>query len=141
MFPEVVPMLMLFKNRGVRQFICSSTREEIVREYVRKIDNLVDSCFGYRPGFEKDKQIEFILRHCSLDPDQVLFVSDSLRDYDFVKDQGVRFIGIQRMFNEREFQERGLFSVQDLTALTRLWDQSEGLLQFVEKRAPVFKGR
>ncbi len=140
-FPEVVPTLMLFKNRGVRQFICSSTREEIVTEYVRKIDNLVDSCFGYRPGFEKDKQIEFILRHCSLDPDQVLFVSDSLRDYDFVKDQGVRFIGIQRMFNEREFQERGLFSVQDLTALTRLWDQSEGLLQFVEKRAPAFKGR
>ena len=137
LFHEVVPTLMLFRTRDIRQFICSSTKEEIITEYARKkkIDGLVDGCFGYRPGFEKDKQVAFILQHFGLQPDEVLFVGDSLRDHDFVREQGVRFIGVRRMFEEREFRERGLFSVQDLTALTQLWDQSEDLLQFVEKAA------
>ena len=54
-------------------------------------------------------------------------------DYEFVRYQKVRFIGIQRIFDEREFQRRGLFSVQDLTALTQLWSRSEDLIQFVKE--------
>ena len=88
---------------------------------------------GQRPGLSKGQQIELILRQHRLDPDEVLFVSDSLMDYEFVRDKGIRFIGIRRMFEEREFQERGLCSVQDLSALIRLWDQSESLVQFVAK--------
>jgi phosphoglycolate phosphatase-like HAD superfamily hydrolase len=134
-FSEVVPTLMLFKSRHVARFICSSSTGEIVADYASKtnIADLIDGCFGYRPGFSKGQQIELILRQHRLDPDEVLFVSDSLMDYEFVRDNGIRFIGIRRMFEEREFQERGLCSVQDLSALIRLWDQSESLVQFVAK--------
>ncbi len=134
-FSEVVPTLMLFKSRHVARFICSSSTEEIVADYASKtnIADLIDGCFGYRPGLSKGQQIELILRQHRLDPDEVLFVSDSLMDYEFVRDKGIRFIGIRRMFEEREFQERGLCSVQDLSALIRLWDQSESLVQFVAK--------
>ena len=134
LFGEVVPTLMFFKERNVKRFICSSTQEEMVRQYAAKtgIDDLVDGCFGYRPGFTKDQQIEFILRHYRLDPNEVIFVGDSLVDYDFVRDTGVRFIAICRLFEEREFRGRGLFTVRDLTALTREWQQSENVIRFVD---------
>ena len=75
-------------------------------------------------GFAKNQQIDFILQRYGLAPDEVLFVGDSLLDHEFVRDSGVTFIGIRRLFYEWEFDERGLRSVQDLTALTRLWDRS-----------------
>lgn len=83
-----------------------------------------DGCYGYRAGFSKNQQIDFILQRYGLAPDEVLFVGDSLLDHEFVRDNGVTFIGIRRLFDEWEFDERGLRSVQDLTALTRLWDRS-----------------
>ena len=134
LFPEVVATLKLFTARGIRQFICSSTRAEIVTEYVarQEIDGLFDRCFGYEPSFEKGRQVASILRDWRLDPDRVLFVSDSVRDYEFVKNKGVRFVGIRRMFDEREFRERGLFSVEDLATLAQQWQSAQNLLQFVK---------
>lgn len=135
LFPEVMPSLEFFKSRNIKRFICTSTKSEILSEYVKRyhLGDWVDDCMGHKPGFTKDKQIESILQDHDLDPDEVLFVGDSLMDYEFVRDLKVRFIGIERIFAEREFQKRGLFSVQDLTALTQLWSQSEDLIQFVRK--------
>ena len=126
---------MLFKDRNVKRFICSSTQEAIVRQYTRKmgIDDLLDGCFGYRPGFTKGQQIEFILRHYGLRPDEVIFVGDSLMDYEFVRDKGVRFIALRRLFQEHDFRDRGLFSVRDLTELASVWRRSEGVIHFVDK--------
>ena len=134
LFGEVVPTLMFFKERNIKRFICSSTQEEMVRQYAAKtgIDDLLDGCFGYRPGFTKGQQIGFILQRYRLDPNEVIFVGDSLLDYDFARDNGVRFIAISRLFEEREFRGRGLFTVRDLTALTREWQQSENVIRFVD---------
>jgi len=133
-FDEVIPALKCFGAGSVRLFICSSTREEIVRHHVAQvgIDGLLDGCFGYRQGFPKGRQIEFILDQYGLDPSEVLFVGDSLADAQFVVDNGVRFIGINRLFSREEFRERGLFSVVDLSDLTRLWGSSKGLIQFAK---------
>ncbi|MEE9185350.1 MAG: HAD family hydrolase [Acidimicrobiia bacterium] len=114
--------------------MCISTQEEMVRQYAAKmgIDDLLDVCFGYSPGFTKGQQIEFILQHYRLDPSEVVFVGDSLVDYEFVREKDVRFIGICRLFEEQEFRGRGLFTVRDLTALTREWQQSESVIRFVD---------
>ncbi len=132
LFEEVVPVLRSFEDRGVRRFVCSSTEETIVRQYTEKagIDDLLDGCFGYRPGFAKGQQIEFILRHYNLRPDEVIFVGDSLMDYEFVRGKGVRFIGLRRLFEEHDFRDRGLFSVKDLTELASVWRRSEGVIHF-----------
>ena len=134
LFGEVVPNLMFFKERNIKRFICSSTQEEMVRQYAAKtgIDDLLDGCFGYRPGFTKGQQIEFILQHYRLDPNEVIFVGDSLMDYDFVRDKNVRFIAICRLFEEQEFRGRGLFTVRDLTALAREWQRAEDVIRFVD---------
>ncbi|MCH7483559.1 MAG: HAD hydrolase-like protein, partial [Chloroflexi bacterium] len=133
LFEEVVPVLRFFEDRGVSRFVCSSTQETIVRQYTKNagIDDLLDGCFGYKPGFAKGQQIEFILRHYNLRPDEVIFVGDSLMDYEFVRGKGVRFIGLRRLFEEHDFRDRGLFSVKDLTELASVWRRSEGVIHLV----------
>jgi len=135
LFTEVIPTREFFKDRNIKRFICSSTKQEILSEYVTKyrIADRIDGWLGYKPGFAKDAQLESILEEHGLEPEEVIFVGDSLRDCDFAKDKGVRFIGIHRIFDEGAFRQRGMPSVQDLTALTRLWEQSEELLQHTEK--------
>jgi CDP-L-myo-inositol myo-inositolphosphotransferase len=134
LFEEVVPVLRSFESIGVSRFICSSTLETIVQEYTKNvgIDDLLNGCFGYRPGFAKGQQIEFILRHHGLSPDEVIFVGDSLMDYEFVRGKGVRFIGLRRLFEEHDFRDRGLFSVKDLTELTNVWRRSKGVINVVD---------
>ena len=84
-----------------------------------------------QPIFDKGQQIEFILRHYNLRPDEVVFVGDSLMDYEFVRGKGVRFIGLRRLFEEHDFRDRGLFSVKDLTELASVWRRSEGVIHLV----------
>jgi phosphoglycolate phosphatase-like HAD superfamily hydrolase len=134
LFDEVIPVLRFFEDRSVKRFVCSSTQEATVRQYTKNmgIDDLLDGCFGYRPGFAKGQQIEFILRHYGLSPDEVIFVGDSLMDYEFVRDKGVRFIALRRLFDEHDFRDRGLFSVRDLTELASVWRRSEGVIHFVD---------
>jgi len=140
LFDEVIPALKFFEASSVKRFICSSTREEIVRDYVKRtgIDGLLDGSFGYRKGFTKGRQIDFVLAEHGLDRSEVLFVGDSLADAQFVVDNGVRFIGIRRLFSREEFREQGLFSVGGLADVAQLWSSSKGLIQFTEVAgAPV----
>jgi hypothetical protein len=45
-------------------------------------------------------------------------------DWDLIKDKGVRFLGVRRIFDEQDFRQQGLLSVHDLTDLVRLWEPS-----------------
>ena len=122
-FAEVVPTLKFLEERGVKRFICSSTRLDIISAYVKKyrLAGLLDDCLGYEPGFGKDRQVESILQRHRLETARVVFVGDSPRDFDSIKDKRVDFVGIRHTFDEPTFRKRGLTSVQDLAALRRMW--------------------
>jgi methionine salvage enolase-phosphatase E1 len=96
----------------------------VLTDYVRasRIGHLLDGCFGQTEGRDKGQQVERILEEHDLEPREVLFVGDSLLDWDLVKDRGVRFLGVCRTFDEQDFRQRGLLSVRDLTGLVRLWE-------------------
>ncbi len=134
-FSEVIPTLNYFKNKGIKTFTCSSTKQEIITKYARlnKIDNLVDGLFGYKSDFRKGDQIDFVLQHYKLQPDEVMFIGDSLKDYDFARDKKVDFIGLSRIFKKIDFQKKGLLSVSCLTDLIKLFDQSEKYFNSLEK--------
>ena len=102
---------------------------------MNKIDHLLDGCFGQRAGLDKGQQVERILDEHHLEPSEVLFVGDSLLDWAFVKDQGVRFLGVRRTFDEQDFRQQGLLSVRDLTEFAHLWEASP-LLQSTDDAHP-----
>ncbi|MBW2414441.1 MAG: NTP transferase domain-containing protein [Deltaproteobacteria bacterium] len=125
-FPDALAALHYFKSRDVRRFVCSSTRQEVLTDYVSasKIGHLLDGYLGQTASRDKGQQVERILEEHHLDPGEVLFVGDSLMDWDLIKDKGVRFLGVRRIFDEQDFRQQGLLSVHDLTDLVRLWEPS-----------------
>ena len=129
-FPDTISTFKSFREKNIKTFICSSTKQEIIAKYcfMNKINGLIDGAFGYRPDFKKDKQIDFILQHYRLQPDEVLFIGDSLRDFDFAKNKGIRFIGITSIFKSAEFQRKGLLSVASLAEFVKLFDKSDKIV-------------
>ena len=123
-FPEVIPTLDFLREKGVKTFICSSTKQEIISRYCRlnNIDGLMDDNFGFKPDFRKGDQIDFVMKSNGLNPANVLFVGDSLRDADFAGDKNVGFMGLTRIFYETQFREKGAQSVGSLTELTGLFE-------------------
>ncbi len=94
---------------------------------------MVDGLFGYKSGFRKGDQIDFVLQQYKLQPDEVIFLGDSLKDYDFARDKKVDFIGLSGIFKKTDFQKKGLLSVNRLTDLIKLFDQSEKYFNSFEK--------
>ncbi len=133
-FPEIIPTVRYFSNKKIKTFICSSSPQEIIRSYTKakKLDDLFDGFFGYKPGFGKGEQIDFILQHHKLHPEKVLFVGDSLRDFDFAKDKKIKFIGIERIFKQKDFQKIGALSVSSMTDFVKLFGESEKYLNTFE---------
>ncbi len=125
-FPDALAALYYFKSRDVLQFVCSSTKQEILTDYLsaNKIDHLLDGCFGQTTRLDKGQQVERILEEHHLEPTEVLFVGDSLLDWAFVEDKRVRFLGVRRIFDEEDFRRQGLLSVRDLTDLAHVWEPS-----------------
>lgn len=133
-FSDVIPTLRYFRNKKIKTFICSSTKQEIITTYFRlnTIYDLADGLLGYKPDFGKSDQLEFILQYYKMQPEEVLFVGDSLRDYDFAKDKKIKFIGISRIFRKIEFWKKGAISVPCLADLVKLFDKSEKYFCSVE---------
>jgi len=121
-FPDVVNTLVYLKKRKIKTFICSSTKYEIVMEYckLRGIDSLLTNIFGYKTGFGKYDQINFIVRELSLEPFEMLFVGDSLKDCDFAARNKINFIGISRIFKTEDFQKKGVSSVNNLKDIIKI---------------------
>ncbi|MBL7075541.1 HAD hydrolase-like protein [candidate division KSB1 bacterium] len=135
LFPDVIPTLDHFRKKKIKMFVCSSTKQRIITKYgqLNKIDDLMDNLFGYEPGFKKGDQIDFILQHYKLRPDEVVFVADSLRDHGFAEERKLNFIGISKIFEKKEFQNKGALSVSSLNDLRKLFDTSYNYLKYVEK--------
>jgi CDP-L-myo-inositol myo-inositolphosphotransferase len=112
---DVLSTLRYIKGKGMKIFICSSTREEIITKYCKlnKIFDLIDSVSGFKDGFKKSKQIDLVIKNYHL-KEEVLFIGDSLKDYELAKDKGIKFIGITGVFKKGEFEKRGTLSVDNL---------------------------
>jgi phosphoglycolate phosphatase-like HAD superfamily hydrolase len=98
------------------------------------LESRFDDCLGYEPGLGKRDQVELILAKHELEPGEVVFVGDAPRDHELLSGTGVRFVGVHRLFDAREFRRRGVASVDDLAALTRSWTRFERLGRRAEPR-------
>ena|GEM_PF-143564 len=98
LFADTIPVLRYLRDKGLKTFVCSSTRNEIILEYTSRVqlDVWVDLVSGYRTGQDKSAQIDARLTEERLAPESVLFVGDSWKDYLLARDKNMKFIGICR---------------------------------------------
>jgi phosphoglycolate phosphatase len=124
-FPDVTETLALLRRAGVRRFLCSSTTRDLVTAYVcaHGLDDDLDDYTGFERGCSKDRQLDLLVEKHRLPRDRVLFVGDAPRDAELLRRTGVHFIGVHRVVSADQFRLRGLHSVDDLAALTRLWQR------------------
>jgi len=108
LFPETIKVFQQLLKFNYRIAISSSTTSEIVLEYVerKKISSYVSDLLGYRPGFEKGKDhFAFIMKKYSLEPNNLIFIGDSLKDMERAYNSNVHFIGrISQMFTANDFK-------------------------------------
>lgn len=137
-FPDVNATLTFLDGAGIRRFLSSSTTWELVAAYLcgHGIETAFDDYTGFQPGCPKDRQVELLLSRHNLAPDRTLFVGDSPRDAQIVRRVGVRFVGVHRLFAREAFRRRGLHSIRDLAALTRLWRDARRRLDQIEPAEP-----
>ena len=135
LFPAAIPTLKFFQGLGISRFVCSSTPEELLDRYWRSSPVVIpaDGYYGMKQDQNKSSRIGSILKDQDLQPREVIFVGDSLKDGEIAVSKGIQFIGINRIFTEAEFREQGLCSVSDLTALVRLWRESMSFRKALEE--------
>ena len=125
-FDDALPTLRRFRSRGVRQFVCSSTRHELVAASLRRsgLVRWLDGYIGHQPGRDKARQIGKLVNEHGLDPRMTLFVGDSPRDADFARSAGVRFRGVSRRGEALRLARLGADVGPDLRSLVREWERA-----------------
>lgn len=109
LFDDTEQTVRKLNEMGFDLFVSSSTFQPTIEEYFRRL-GLLDQfrgILGYRPGFEKGADhFKHIHSEYNIEFDEMLFVGDSLKDYE--RSQGFcKFIGIIGMFNETDFESKG----------------------------------
>jgi 1L-myo-inositol 1-phosphate cytidylyltransferase / CDP-L-myo-inositol myo-inositolphosphotransferase len=125
-FDDALPTLRLFRTKGVRQFVCSSTREALMGAALKHSGLIasLDGWIGYRPGLDKSRQIDSIVWEHGLDPARTLFVGDSPRDASYARIGEVAFRRLSRSGDTAPSAFLGDAVNADLHSLFRSWNRA-----------------
>lgn len=109
LFPDAVETVTELRKRGINVFVSSSTFQPTIEEYFRRrgILDLFTGILGYREGFEKGADhFNYIHNEFGVSFDQMVFVGDSLKDYERTKNF-CKFIALEDMFTCDDFRNAG----------------------------------
>ncbi len=84
-------------------------------------------------GLGKGELIDLFIGKYPLDSGDALFVGDSLKDLDSVRHRAIAFVGLSRIFGEKELQQIGVPSVGSLCDLVGFLDESEDFYDAFEE--------
>ena len=109
LFPDAIETVKKLNERGFKVFVSSSTFQPTIEEYFRRkgILDLFKAIVGYRPGFEKGADhFNHISKTYDIPFDEMVFVGDSLKDYE--RSRGFcDFIGVIGLFDNKQFYDAG----------------------------------
>ena len=97
-FPDLRAFLDELHAAGVEVCICSSTRRELVRQWIdrHRLGEHFRVVDGWSPGRDKAAQVHSVLDWSGRPPDRCLVVGDSRRDGQLAASIGMRFRGVLR---------------------------------------------
>lgn len=124
LFPDTESTLARIKDLDIDIFVSSSTFQKTIIKYfeILELKHFFKEILGYSPGFEKgEDHFNHIWKNHSIDLSQVVFVGDSLKDYERSK-EFCYFIGVRGLFSKEDFEEAGHsgYTVQKLSEIPEL---------------------
>lgn len=108
-YKNVLDILKKLKKK-YKLFIITSTWEENILEYLKKekLSNLFDEILGLNSGkFKKDK-FEVLINKYKFSRGEVVFITDTLGDILESNNIGIKSIGVDFGYHERERLEKGI---------------------------------
>lgn len=100
LFSDVVETLDYFKKMGFRQFILSAMEQHALTESVieRGIDQFFEAIWGVENNlaYSKIHRAKKMMTHFGIDPNQALFVGDTLHDAEVAKEIDIDMVFITR---------------------------------------------
>ncbi|MFP2907117.1 HAD hydrolase-like protein [Pyxidicoccus sp. 3LFB2] len=97
-FNEGIPALLEhLKSRGLQLLILSSNREENIRAFLKHhaAEGLVTGIHCSSSLFGKARLMRAVMRRAGLQPQQLVYVGDELRDVEACKEVGVKVIAVR----------------------------------------------
>ncbi|MHA1166773.1 MAG: HAD family hydrolase [Candidatus Hodarchaeales archaeon] len=127
-FPDTEEILAYLKPKPYKTFISSSSLKESIEEYLYQSGLLkyIDEVMGYRSDFQKGKDhFNHIIKKYNLDSEDIVFIGDSLKDYERARLSSVLFIGKLGLFSREDFlkstsDSEGLITISNLSELKQI---------------------
>lgn len=92
------------RKRGYKVVVSSNNFQYLVDEFVQRDRVNFDFVLGFKDGFSKGKDhFDFILKNNKIEPKNLLFVGDSIKDGEKAKSSKVNFIGKIGTFKNDDF--------------------------------------
>lgn len=105
-FPDTLKTLNHLKQKGYAVVISSNSAHELVEEFVTQLKLPCDFALGYKNGFSKGRlHFDYILKELCVNPSEMVFIGDSLKDGEWAFQCGVDFIAKEGTFTRKKFQE------------------------------------
>ena len=122
LFPDTLSVLAELKAMGIALFICSSTPHDVVARFCADtgIAPLTQTVSGLKPGHTKFDQLVATRLQLGVQCDQMLFVGDSLHDFELANRAHIAFTGVTGLFTAEDFARVGAPAVADLAELGAL---------------------
>lgn len=123
-FSDTKKILMYLKSKSYLTFISSSSLKESIEKYLSQsgILQYIDEVMGYRSDFQKGKNhFDHLMRRYNVDRKGIIFIGDSLKDFERARLSGIRFIGKLDLFSHEDFKK----SINDSTELITIKNLSE----------------
>jgi len=124
-FAEVPAAISQIREAGVKTVVSSNNFQELVDRLVERIGIEFDMVLGWRENFAKGPEhFEHARKSFGCDKIDMIFVGDSLKDFDRALDYGIGFIGKTGTFSKDDFLRHNngiktIDSLSDLAALVR----------------------
>lgn len=103
-FDDIDDSLSFLKKKNVMTVVSSNNFQNLVDELVEKLRLKFDLVLGWRENFSKGRNhFEYARKNFGCDKSEMVFVGDSLKDFDRAKEYGIDFIGKTGTFTRHDF--------------------------------------
>lgn len=121
LYPDVMEVLSTLKNKGYRMAVATNKSHDNAMQILQYF-GIADFC-DYMKGadlkgkLKKSDIINACIRKMKLNPDESLYIGDSIFDYEGAKQTGLNFLGVTYGFGFKENEEYEFDTIYSLKQL------------------------
>lgn len=122
LFEDTHETITYLKEREYTVIISSNSEQDLVDRLVRQLKIPCDLALGFAEPMEKGfPHFLYIMEHWGGNPNEMVFIGDSLKDGERAFESGIDFIGVEGIFSRKIFQNR----FPGVTVISRLAELKE----------------